>query len=68
MELWQKYLDSTYEVIDTLKQDADRQVSILYDRRSKQFCVMKHQLQSLGKIYELLKSIENSHIPRIIEI
>lgn len=68
MELWQKYLDSTYEVIDTLKQDADRQVNILYDRKSKQFCVMKHQFKSLGKIYELLKSIENKHIPQIYRI
>ena len=68
MKLWQIYFKNTYALIDTLKQTKDKNISILYNRRSKQFCIMKQQEESLVEIYKLIQSINDPHIPMIYRV
>ena len=68
MELWRIYFHNTYMLIDTLKQTEDKNISILYNMRSKQFCVMKQQEESLAEIYKIVQSIDNIHIPKIYRV
>lgn len=68
METRQKYLDGLYEYIDVLKQNGEKQVSLLYDRQARNLCVMKQQSLDTMEIYRSLKAMQNRHIPIIYRV
>ncbi len=65
MEIWEKYLGDFYENLDTLKEEGDKKVSLLYDRQGKRLCVLKEQEISTFSVYNFLKTCKNKHIPQI---
>ena len=51
MNLWEKYLGTTYELVDVLKESADSSVALVYDRAAKQVCVMKQRALRSRALY-----------------
>ncbi len=68
MNLWEKYLGTTYELVDILKESADSSVALVYDRTAKQVCVMKQRALRSRELYQTLKACPNPYIPRIYHL
>ena len=68
METWKNGMGDLYEVVDVLKKDGEKKVSILYDRQGRQLCVLKRQPLDAIEVYRLLKAQENRHLPRIFHV
>ena len=65
MNLWEKYLGDTYELVDVLKESGEGSVAIVYDRKAKQVCIMKQRSMRSKDLYRKLKAMKNPYVPRI---
>ncbi len=68
MKLWEKYMGTTYEQLDVLKDAEESKVVLAYDKRGKQTCVLKQCAPRSRALYETLKEVSNSHIPAIYRL
>lgn len=68
MKLWETYMETTYELLDVLKDTEKSKVILAYDKRGKQTCVLKQCAPSSRALYETLKDLSNSHIPAIYRL
>lgn len=65
---WQDYLGEFYEPLEVLKEEAEKKITLLYDRQGRQLCIMKQQPLEAMAVYKSLMSLENLHIPRIFHV
>ncbi len=68
MNLWDRYLSTTYELVDILKESTESSVALVYDRSAKQVCVMKQRALRSRELYQALKACSNPYIPRIYHL
>lgn len=68
MKLWEKYMGTTYEQLDVLKETVESKVVLAYDKRGKQACVLKQCAPHSRALYETLKELSNTHIPAIYRL
>lgn len=68
MNLWEKYLGDTYEMVDVLKESGEGSVAIVYDRHAKQVCIMKQRPLRSRDLYRKLKAMQNPYVPRIYHL
>lgn len=68
MNSFERYLGDTYELVDTLKNSEQGFVAAVYDKRARRLCTMKQRdLKSLT-IYQMLKELDNPHVPTIYRL
>ena len=68
MDSIERYLGDTYKLVDMLKNSAQGFVAIVYDKRAKRPCVMKQRELNLLPIYQMLKELDEPHIPQIYRL
>ena len=68
MKLWETYMGTTYELLDVLKDTEESKVILAYDKRGKQTCVLKQCAPRSRALYEMLKELNNPHIPAIYRL
>lgn len=68
MDSFERYLDDTYKLVDTLKNSAQGFVIIVYDRQAKRLCVMKQRELNSIPIYQTLKTLDSQNIPQIYRL
>ena len=68
MKLWEMFMGTTYELLDVLKDTEESKVILAYDKRGKQTCVLKQCAPRSRALYEMLKELNNPHIPAIYRL
>lgn len=68
MNFFERYLGDTYELVDTLKNSERSFVAVVYDKRAKRLCTMKRRDLHSMPIYQMLKELENPHVPKIYRL
>ena len=68
MNFFEKYLGDTYDLVETLKESAQDFVAVVYDKRAKRLCVMKQRAITSQPIYQILKELDEPHVPKIYRL
>ena len=68
MNFFEKYLGDTFELVETLKSSAQDFVAVVYDKRTKRLCVLKQRALNSKPIYQILKELDDAHIPKIYRL
>ena len=68
MNFFEKYLSDTYDLVETLKSSAQDFIAVVYDKRAKKLCVMKQRALNSRPIYQMLKELDEPHIPKIYRL
>lgn len=67
-EIVQKYIKSTYSLIDILKDSDKSKIELVYDRIAKQVCVIKYLKDTDKDIYKNLRKIKHRILPQIYRL
>lgn len=68
MNFFEKYLTDTYELVETLKSSAQDFIAVAYDKRAKRLCVIKQRALHSRPIYQILKELDEPHVPKIYRL
>ena len=68
MNFFEKYLTDTYELVETLKSSAQDFIAVAYDKRTKRLCVIKQRALHSRPIYQILKELDEPHVPKIYRL
>ncbi len=68
MNFFKKYLGDTFELVETLKESEQDFVAVVYDKHTKKVCVMKQRALNSRPIYQMLKELDEPHIPKIYRL
>ena len=68
MTSFEKYLSDSFDLVDILKSSENDFIAVAYDKNVKRLCMIKQRdLHSL-KIYQMIREINSSHIPKIYRL
>jgi len=68
MDFLKKYLGDTFELVDVLKNSEQNFIATVYDKHAKRLCVMKQRALTSRPIYQILKELDDPHIPKIYRL
>ncbi len=68
MDFLKKYLGDTFELVDVLKNSEQNFIATVYDKHAKRLCVMKQRALTSRPIYQILKKLDDPHIPKIYRL
>ena len=63
-----KYLGDTFELVEVLKNSEQNFIATVYDKHAKRLCVMKQRALTSRPIYQILKELNEPHIPKIYRL
>lgn len=68
MDFLKKYLGDTFELVEVLKNSEQNFIATVYDKHAKRLCVMKQRALTSRPIYQILKELNDPHIPKIYRL
>lgn len=68
MNVFENFLQKTYEIVDVIKSEEKNFVATAYDKNSKRLCVIKKRNLKSFELYKILQEMKNEHIPEIYRL
>ena len=68
MNSFERFLDSTFEIVDVLKSSEQSFIALVYDKRAQRLCTLKRRTLHSREIYRTLKELDEPHVPEIYRL
>ena len=68
MNSFERFLDSTFELVDVLKSSNQSFVALVYDKHAQRLCTLKRRSLHSLDIYRTLKNLAEPHVPEIYRL